>query len=77
MSDMEEVRVNLGVITGNSLLSQLPFTASVRVQPLSLTKFQVETEFESEGINQTRYFVYCTVTSQVHIIAPLRTRWRK
>ena len=70
MSDMEEVRVNLGVITGNSLLSQLPFTASVRVQPLSLTKFQVETEFESEGINQTRYFVYCTVTSQVHIIAP-------
>ena len=70
MSDMEEVRVNLGVITGNSLLSQLPFTASVGVQPLSLTKFQVETEFESEGINQTRYFVYCTVTSQVHIIAP-------
>lgn len=70
LSDMEEIRVNLGVITGNSLLSQLPFYVTVKVQPLSLTKFQVETEFETEGINQTHYFVYCTVTSQVHIIAP-------
>ena len=43
---------------------------TVKVQPLSLTKFQYETEFETEGINQTRYYVYCTVTSQVHILAP-------
>ncbi len=70
MSDMEEHKVNLGVITGSRILSQLPFYITVKVQPLSLTKFQYETEFETEGINQTRYYVYCTVTSQVHILAP-------
>ena len=29
-----------------------------------------ETEFETEGINQTRYYVYCTIKSQVRIVAP-------
>ena len=47
---------------------------TVKVQPLSLTKFQYETDFETEGINQTRYYVYCTVTSQVHIIAPFTNK---
>lgn len=70
LSDMEEHKVNLGVITGSRILSQLPFYITVKVQPLCLTKFQYETEFETEGINQTRYYVYCTVTSQVHILAP-------
>ncbi len=70
LSDMEEHKVNLGVITGSRILSQLPFYITIKVQPLSLTKFQYETEFETEGINQTRYYIYCTVTSQVQILAP-------
>jgi len=70
LGDIEEIKVNWGVITGSKLLSQLPFTATVRVQPVSLTKFQYETEFETEGINQTRYYVYCTITSKIHILAP-------
>lgn len=70
LSDIEEIKVNLGVITGSRILSQLPFHITVKVQPLSLTKFQCETEFETEGINQTRYYVYCTINSQVHIVAP-------
>ena len=70
LSDMEEHKVNLGVLTGSRVLSQLPLYITIRVQPLSLTKFQYETEFETEGINQTRYYVYCTVTSKVHILAP-------
>ena len=68
--DTEEIKVNWGVITGSKLLSQLPFTVTVKVQPVSLTKFQYETGFETEGINQTRYYVYCTITSQIHILAP-------
>ena len=42
----------------------------MKVQPLSLTRFQYETEFETQGINQTRYCVYCTINSQVRILAP-------
>ena len=69
LGDTEEIKVNWGVITGSKLLSQLPFTVTVKVQPVSLTKFQYETEFETEGINQTRYYVYCTINSQIHILA--------
>ena len=70
LGDMSIVPVNLGVLTGSKLLSQLPVTVNVKVMPLSLTKFQCETEFVTEGINQTRYKVYCTVTSEVQILAP-------
>lgn len=70
LDDIEVIKVNLGVLTGNRILSQLPFTVKIKVHPLSLTKFQYETEFETEGINQTRYYVYCNLTSEIHIIAP-------
>lgn len=70
LGDTEVVPMNLGILTGNKILSQLPLTVNVKVMPLSLTKFQCETEFETQAINQTRYKVYCTVTSNVQILAP-------
>ncbi|MBR5129253.1 MAG: sporulation protein YunB [Firmicutes bacterium] len=70
LTDIQEIPVNLGVLTGNKLISQLPITVNIRVHPVSLTKFQYETDFETEGINQTRYYVYCRVTSKIHILAP-------
>ena len=70
LDDTQAVKVNLGVITGSKILSQLRVTVKVKVQPLSLTRFQYETEFETQGINQTRYCVYCTIKSQVRILAP-------
>ena len=70
LEDTQVVEVNLGVITGSKILSQLPVTTKIKVQPLSLTKFQYETEFEGQGINQTRYCVYCTINSRIRILAP-------
>lgn len=70
LGDTEVVPVNLGVLTGNKILSQFPLTVNIKVMPLSLTKFQAETDFETEAINQTRYKVYCSVTSKVQILAP-------
>ena len=70
LGDMTAVPVNLGVLTGSKILSQVSLTVNVKVMPLSLTKFQCETEFVTEGINQTRYKVYCSVTSEVQILAP-------
>lgn len=70
LGDTMVIPVNFGVLTGSKILSQLPWTADVKVMPLSLTKFQAETEFTTEGINQTRYKVYCTVTSKIQILAP-------
>ena len=70
LDDIEEIKVNLGVVTGSRILSQMPLYFTVKVHPLSLTKFQYETKFETEGINQTRYYVYCVLTSEIHILAP-------
>lgn len=75
--DSEEIascKVNLGVVTGSKFLSQLPFRAEIKVQPLSLTKITSNTGFETQGINQTRYFVHCNVQSQVRILAPFTNK---
>lgn len=70
LHETEVIKVNYGVLTGSKILSQLPFTAKLKVLPVSLTKFQYETEFETHGINQTKYNVYCTVECSVRVIAP-------
>ncbi len=70
MEDIEVIKVNLGVLTGSRILSQLPFLVEVKVHPISLTKFEYATEFETEGINQTRYYVYCNLSSEIQIVAP-------
>ena len=70
LGDIMVIPANFGMLTGNRMLSQLPWTVDIKVMPLSLTKFQTETEFTAEPINQTRYKVYCTVTSDVQIVAP-------
>lgn len=70
LEDIEEIKVNLGVLTGSRVLSQIPITAKVKVHPISLTKFEYKTDFETEGINQTRYYVYCNLSSEIHIVAP-------
>ena len=70
LGDTMVIPVNYGVLTGSRILSQLPYTADIRVMPLSLTKFQAETEFTAEPINQTRYKVYCSVSSEIQILAP-------
>lgn len=75
--DSDEIascKVNLGVITGSKFLSQLPLRAEIKVQPLSLTKITSSTGFETQGINQTRYFVHCNVQSQVRILAPFTNK---
>ncbi len=74
LDDTNVTKVNLGVVTGSKFLSQLPFYVKIKVQPLSLTKFQCETGFETQGINQTRYYVYCTVESKVRILAPFTNK---
>lgn len=72
--EIEACEVNLGVLTGSRFLSQLPFRAVVKVQPLSLTKITCSTGFETQGINQTRYYVQCNVESQVRVLAPFTNK---
>ena len=72
--EIECCEVNLGVMTGSRFVSQLPVRATVKVQPLSLTKITCSTGFETQGINQTRYYVQCNVESQVRVLAPFTNK---
>lgn len=69
-----DVRVSLGTLVGSKVLSQTGIYINVRVQPLSVSNWDFSTEFESRGINQTKYKVYITVESHVRILQPFSAR---
>ena len=55
-------------------LRRLRFRATVKVQPLSLTKITCSTGFETQVINQTRCYVQCDVERQVRVLAPFTNK---
>ena len=62
--------VPLGVLFGNHILSQTGPEIKLRIRPLSVSSIDFETEFETQGINQTKYKVYMELTSEVKVLAP-------
>ncbi len=62
--------VPLGVLLGDRILSQTRPEVRLRIRPLSVSSIDFKTEFESQGINQTKYKVYMDLTSEVKVLAP-------
>lgn len=71
-SDMEPrtAELSYGTLLGSKVLSQTGFGIRVKILPLSVTKYDFETEFESQGINQTKYKIYIVLESNVRILQP-------
>ena len=63
--------VPLGTLLGDRILSQTEPKVDIRIIPISVSSIDFKTEFESEGINQTKYKVYIDLESQVKVVAPL------
>lgn len=63
--------VPLGTLLGDKFLSQTKPSVDIRIIPISVSSIDFETEFVSEGINQTKYKVYIELKSHVKVIAPL------
>ncbi len=68
--DACQVDISYGTLLGSKVLSQSGLGFDIKVLPLSVTKYDFETEFESQGINQTKYKVYITLESEVRILQP-------
>lgn len=66
----ETYKVPLGVLLGDRILSQTDFDVKLRIMPLSVSSIDFKTEFESQGINQTKYKVYIDLVSEVKVLAP-------
>lgn len=65
-----EIAVSYGTLLGSKLLSQTNLDFNIKVLPLSVTGYDFETEFEGQGINQTKYKIYITLDSSVRVLQP-------
>ncbi|WP_164914400.1 sporulation protein YunB [Aminipila luticellarii] len=64
------IKVPLGTILGSQLMSQADINVNMKVLPISVANIEFLSEFESQGINQTKYKVYLSLTSKVRIMSP-------
>lgn len=63
--------VPIGALLGDKILSQTEPKVDIKIMPISVSSIDFKTEFESAGINQTKYKVYLDMSSQVKVLAPL------
>ena len=65
------IKLSYGSLVGSKLLSEADhLKINIKILPLSVTKCDFETEFESQGINQTKYKIYITIESNVRVLQP-------
>ncbi len=62
--------VPVGSIIGSQVLSQFSPYIDLKVLPIGMSRVNYKTEFESMGINQTKYKVYLEMDSQARVLAP-------
>lgn len=68
------LQVPLGAILGSQLMSQADTDINLKVLPISVSNIEFLSEFESQGINQTKYKVYLSLTSKVRVMAPFSSK---
>ncbi|MBR3785461.1 MAG: sporulation protein YunB [Firmicutes bacterium] len=66
----EKIEIPIGTIFGSSILSQAEKGITIRVLPLSVSKCDFETAFESQGINQTKHQIYVNIETEVRVLQP-------
>ncbi len=64
------LHVPMGSILGSQIISQLGPYIDLKVQPIGMSRVNFKTEFESMGINQTKYKVFLELDSQARVLAP-------
>lgn len=66
----DTLSVPVGTLLGSKILSQAGPGTTLKIIPLSVSSMDFKTEFETQGINQTKYKVYIKLKSQVKVLAP-------
>lgn len=70
----EEFAVPTGSLLGSRFLSQTGPQVRITVIPLSVSAMDFRTEFETQGINQTKYKIYIVLTCRIKMAAPFSTQ---
>lgn len=66
--------VPLGALLGSSILSQSGPNIEITVIPAVVSGMDFITEFETAGINQTKYKVYIVLSTDVRVLAPFSSK---
>ena len=66
----EKFLIPIGTIFGSALLSQTEGGIEVNILPMSVSKCDYVTSFESQGINQTKYKIFVEIVSRVRVLQP-------
>lgn len=67
------VKIPLGVITKNDLFASYGPKISFKMKPVGSVATSYRSEFQAQGINQTRHIIYVDVTTDIQVIVPLAT----
>lgn len=65
-----EIKVPFGSLLGSQVLSQHGPMVTLTIIPIGVSSMDFITEFESQGINQTKYKVYLVLETEARVIAP-------
>ena len=65
-----DIEVPIGSLIGSKILSQSGPTVELTIIPVAVSKIDFITEFESQGINQTKYKVYVVLSTEARVMAP-------
>lgn len=69
-----QIHVPVGTIIGSQILSESDLKIKMKVIPLSVSSLNFYSEFESKGINQTKYKVYIKLKTKVRVLAPFSSK---
>ena len=72
--EKEPLDVPVGAFLGSKLLSQTGPAVELYITPVSVLSTDFRTEFESQGINQTKYKIYIVLECRVKVLAPFSSR---
>lgn len=66
--------VPIGSILGSEIFSQTGPSIDIKVQHLAVSSIDFRTEFESQGINQTKYKVYAIFNTEAMVLSPFSSK---
>lgn len=72
--DKESYEVSVGALLGSKFLSQTGPYVNLSIVPLSVSSMDFKTEFETQGINQTKYKIYIVLKCKVKVVAPFASK---
>lgn len=72
--EKESYSVSLGALMGSKMLSQMGPYVDLYIEPVSVSSMDFKTEFETQGINQTKYKIYIVIECKVKVVAPFSSK---